>query len=132
MKKLKFLFLVLIVAFATVNVSAQEVIKPPKYPDGVYTKENSRTRRAIPYPTLREADVMWSKRIWRVIDLREKMNHPLYYPDEQILDRKRRVLDDQIFDKLYEIDRRTDKMHFIRILSTVSRRVQYQTILAIL
>ena len=37
---------------------------------------------------MREADVMWSKRVWRVIDLKEKMNHPLYYPDEQILDRK--------------------------------------------
>ncbi len=88
MKKLKILFLVLIVTIVTVNISAQEVIEPPKYPDGVYTKENSRTRRAIPYPTLREADVMWSKRVWRVIDLREKMNHPLYYPDEKIFDRK--------------------------------------------
>ena len=88
MKKLKFLFLALIVAFAAMNVSAQEVVKAPKYPDGVYTKENSRTRKAIPYPTLREADVMWSKRVWRVIDLREKMNFPLYYPDEKIFDRK--------------------------------------------
>jgi len=35
---------------------------------------------AIPYPFLREADVSWSKRMWRLIDLREKMNHPLYYP----------------------------------------------------
>ncbi len=72
----------------TIDNYAQEVIKPPKYPDGVYTKENTRTRRAIPYPTLREADVMWSKRVWRVIDLREKINFPLYYPDEVILDRK--------------------------------------------
>lgn len=37
-------------------------------------------RRPVPYPFVREADVMWAKRIWRVIDLREKINHPLYYP----------------------------------------------------
>lgn len=81
----------MIVAIAAMNGYAQApatVIKPPKYPDGVYTKENTRTRRAIPYPHLREADVMWSKRVWRVIDLREKMNHTLYYPDAPILDRK--------------------------------------------
>ena len=88
MKNVKFL---LVICFAVVSVFsnyAQEVIKPPKYPDGVYTKENSHTRKPITYTSLREADVMWSKRVWRVIDLREKMNLPLYYPDAPILDRK--------------------------------------------
>ncbi len=89
MKKVKFLLAVFLFAVLSASINAQpEVIKPPKYPDGVYTKENTRTRKAISYPHLREADVMWSKRVWRVIDLREKINLPLYYPDTKILDRK--------------------------------------------
>jgi gliding motility associated protien GldN len=56
--------------------------------DGAYVKEHNATKRVIPYPHLREADVMWAQRVWQVIDLREKMNHPLYYPTEEIEDRK--------------------------------------------
>ncbi|MES2285073.1 MAG: gliding motility protein GldN [Bacteroidota bacterium] len=90
MKKLKFILVMLIVTNFTFDSKAQDpgVIKPPTYPDGIYTKENSNNRRAIPYPYLREADVMWSKRVWRVIDLKEKINHPLYYPTAPLADRK--------------------------------------------
>ena len=49
--------------------------------DGVYVKEHAPQRKVIPYAPLREADVMWSKRIWRTVDLREKINHDLYYPE---------------------------------------------------
>ncbi len=39
-------------------------------------------RRPIPYDHIRESDVFWAKRIWRVIDLREKMNLPFVYPKQ--------------------------------------------------
>jgi len=52
--------------------------------DGVYEKEHVPSRKPVPYSFLREADVMWSKKIVRCITLREKMNLPLYYPTEQM------------------------------------------------
>lgn len=58
----------------------QGVFKPGDYRDGVYEKENSINRRFIPYTFLREADVAYKKRIWREIDLRDKINLTLYYP----------------------------------------------------
>lgn len=50
--------------------------------DGVYDKTAIAQVQPIAYPNLREADIVWSKRIWRVIDLREKMNQPFYFPTE--------------------------------------------------
>lgn len=94
MKKLNALVVLLLCLVIKVNGSDNDTTKkggtlsPPKYPDLFYTKENSRNRNPIAYSTEREADIMWSKRVWRVIDLREKMNHPLYYPDSPVLDRK--------------------------------------------
>lgn len=48
--------------------------------NGIYIPEHLPSRKPIPYVPLREADVIWEHRIWRVIDLREKINEPLYFP----------------------------------------------------
>ena len=39
--------------------------------DGVYIQEHIPTKRVVSYTHLREADVMWVKRIWRVMILRK-------------------------------------------------------------
>ncbi len=52
--------------------------------DGAYTKEDMKNRKPTPLPYPREADVMWSKRVWRIIDLREKMNQTLYFPTHEL------------------------------------------------
>lgn len=44
-------------------------------------------REVVAYPPIREADVLWSKRIWRRIEVGEKINLPLYYPLNPIEDR---------------------------------------------
>jgi len=68
--------------------------------DGAYVKETNPTRRVIEYPYLREADVLWVKRVWVDVDLRQKINHPLYYPLQPI--NERRCLFDVIKRELME------------------------------
>ena len=49
--------------------------------DDIVEKRIINERRVLPYQPLREADIFWEKRIWRVIDIREKMNLPFAYPE---------------------------------------------------
>ena len=56
--------------------------------DGAYVKETNLTKRVIPYPALREADVMYVRRIWQDVDLRQKINQMFYFPVDPIEDRK--------------------------------------------
>lgn len=88
--KCKHLLIALSILFSIPALSQNKVLDKP------WIKENTPTRRVIPYTHVREADVMWHRRIWRVIDLREKINHPLYYPITPIQDRK------SLFDVLKE------------------------------
>lgn len=82
MKKLLIVCFILLAVVFTPNGSANAQVL-----DGIYEKENVPSRRPAPYKFLRESDVMWKKRIWRVVDFREKMNHKLYYPTTRIGDR---------------------------------------------
>jgi len=50
--------------------------------DGIVEKKIITDRRVLPYDDIREADIFWEKRIWRVLDVREKMNLPFAYPEE--------------------------------------------------
>ena len=49
--------------------------------DGIVEKRMIEERRVLTYEPMREADIFWEKRIWRVIDVREKMNLPFAYPE---------------------------------------------------
>jgi gliding motility associated protien GldN len=62
--------------------------------DGAYKKnirDSGDDRKIQGYQHVREADVMWSTKITRVINLTEKINQVFYYPTYPINDRKNLV-----------------------------------------
>lgn len=89
MKTLKFIAVIFISEYCCTayaqSPNEAETIKPPQ---AYVPEQHNHDKKPVPYANVREADIMWSKRIWRVIDLREKFNLPLYYPTTAIKDRK--------------------------------------------
>ena len=67
-------------------ISVSQVLEPIKdQPDdivnGAYKKEhNQQKEEAFTYPVINEKDIVWSRTIWREIDLRQKINHHFYFP----------------------------------------------------
>lgn len=67
--------------FCICMVTTSSVFSQTKVLDGVVEKTLMKDRQVLKHPTPREADVFWEKRIWRVIDVREKMNLPFMNPE---------------------------------------------------
>ncbi|MEC7864217.1 MAG: gliding motility protein GldN [Bacteroidota bacterium] len=97
MKKIILLFIA--VTFTIVSGNAQDVIST-KDKNSVYKKEKHPNKTIKQYAPLRQADVMWSRKIWREIDLRQKINHPFYYPEN---DGQAHTIDDRksLIDVIY-------------------------------
>ncbi|AMR30225.1 gliding motility protein GldN [Mucilaginibacter sp. PAMC 26640] len=71
----------------TTRKSALAPSKPFDRPlDGYYKKSNIISARVTPYANLRESDVAFARRIWREIDLREKMNQFMGSPKQRLID----------------------------------------------
>lgn len=89
MKFLKLMCFLCVVSVSTSLVAQEEMLGPVPNPapgvlDGVYVPEHIPTKKLIPWEHVREADAVWSKRVWRYIDMREKINHSMYYPLDKI------------------------------------------------
>jgi gliding motility associated protien GldN len=80
-------FSVVTIAFIMAFLSSGSTIFAQDSKPEVYEKIHIPHKKPIPYPYTREADVMWTKTIWRMIDLREKMNLPLFFPTKPIGER---------------------------------------------
>jgi gliding motility associated protien GldN len=88
------LAVLLTVAYTTVsaqtpsNVMLTEAADPNKGKplDDIVERVLVYEKQTLDYEKLREADVFWQRRIWRLIDVREKMNLPFSYPERPFVD----------------------------------------------
>lgn len=68
------------------NLNNDTKPKPAERPlDGYYQKTNILSAKVSPYASLRESDVMFRKRVWREIDLREKVNMIFASPKSRLI-----------------------------------------------
>ncbi len=101
--------------------------------DDITSSSMIQTRKLLPYEPLRESDVFWKKRVWRLIDTREKMNKPFAYPGRpffQILidaikneEKPMRVFADEDFKQeltLEQIDKQLFKMDSTEVQDPVT------------
>lgn len=70
-----------IIAYCTAT-NAQSIIDgdDQRNPNDFYQKGIVVGKRAMPYPSVRENDVIWESVIWREIDYNEKFNQFFYFP----------------------------------------------------
>ena len=82
------LTLSLLCGFALLAISQvpEEIITEASTPveeqflDGIVERNDMHESRVLAYPPYREADVPWERTIWRVLDVREKINAPFINP----------------------------------------------------
>jgi gliding motility associated protien GldN len=79
MKKIVFSFLI-----ASVFISILSVQSDAQIINGAFKRTDPYEKRPMVIPMVREADVFWSQMIWRIIDVREKINQPLFYPTKSV------------------------------------------------
>jgi gliding motility associated protien GldN len=81
MKKITLLLVTMIILLGFSGPLSSQILDNP--PQDVINYDNDvLDMKPIPLPAVRQADMAWSKRIWREIDMRQKMNQPFYYPLE--------------------------------------------------
>jgi len=75
----KVILLLVATIFTYVGVNAQDVLTTEER-NSVYKKEKHHEKKVQPYAPLRQADVMWSRKVWREIDLRQKNKSSFLLP----------------------------------------------------
>lgn len=117
MQRLFFYFLFLILALGVNAQDPNEITESSeplgdRYLDDIVKRSLIFEAKVLPYEALREADIPWSKKVWRIIETREKVNIPFRSPGKSffsmlldgINEGKIAAFDDEEFSKLLTTD----------------------------
>ncbi|WP_136465863.1 gliding motility protein GldN [Flagellimonas onchidii] len=81
-------FLIGALSLLPVSIMAQANILNAKLPDDIGKKTEAQIEQdndaPLKYGYVDDRDILWSKTVWEVIDLDERVNFPLYYPTDTI------------------------------------------------
>ena len=86
----KLFSLILALGFATGTINAQKeediITESSELDEDIYIDDIVQKRlifenRVLPFEPIREADIAWQKKMWRILDVREKMNLPFINPN---------------------------------------------------
>jgi gliding motility associated protien GldN len=84
----KNVFLMGVVTLLPISMMAQANILNAKKPEQIGEKTEAQKKvdndAPLPYGYVDDRDILWSKTIWEVVDLHERINFPLYYPVDTI------------------------------------------------
>ncbi|OYT17621.1 MAG: gliding motility protein GldN [Bacteroidetes bacterium 4572_77] len=87
MKKRIVLLVIVTAIMVLPNLSFAQVLGGSNIPstvntprDDIFDHIHTEFKKPVPYSPIRQADVIYSKRVWQIIDFREKINQPFYYP----------------------------------------------------
>jgi len=108
--------------------------------DGIVEKKLMKEKRVLPYPKVREADIFWEKRIWRVIDVREKMNLTFSYPEAPFFEILKEAAmngeailysthDDKFTEELSDYEGIFYKTDTVEVIDPITYEVRYQAVL---
>jgi len=87
------------VTFLNAQKGAEEIITESsepaedRYVDDIVSKRLVVENTVLPYEPIREADIAWQKKVWRVLDTREKMNLPFRYPEKPLFNVFREMIE---------------------------------------
>jgi gliding motility associated protien GldN len=142
MKSIKFLFFLTLTAFFAIDLNGQaemtESSEPTEdiYIDGIVKKRLIEEKRILDYEHVREADLAWERRVWRIVDVREKMNLGFAYPEKPLFDVFREmaengdinVFSDETFKEPLAMEDLTAKLNRIDTFTTFDYDTYEETI----